>query len=51
MIAAAVLALVVLPLATAAAIWLMRLRRPSGPLSVAVSAVMLAAALAIFLRV
>ena len=51
MIATAVLALVVLPLATAAAIWLMRLRRPSGPLSVAISAVMLAAALAIFLRV
>ncbi len=51
MIAAAVLALVVLPLATAAAIWILRLHRASGPLSVAVSAVMLAAALAVFLRV
>lgn len=51
MIAAAVLGLVLLPLVAAAAIWTLRLRRAAGPLSVAVSVVMLGAALAIFVRV
>ncbi len=51
MIAAAILCLVLLPLAAAASIWILRLRRAAGPLSVAVSAVMLVAALTIAGRV
>jgi hydrogenase-4 component F len=51
MIAAAVLCLVLLPLAAAAATWALSLRRAAGPLSVAVATVMLLAALALFVRV
>jgi len=51
MIAAAVLCLVLLPVAAAAAIWALSLRRTAGAISVAVSAVMLVAALIIFVRV
>jgi hydrogenase-4 component F len=51
MIAAAVLCLVLLPCTAAAVIWGLRLRRAAGPISGGVSATMLAAAMAIFVRV
>jgi hydrogenase-4 component F len=51
MIAAAVLCLVVLPVVAAGATWAFGLRRSAGPLAVAVSALMLAAALVLFVRV
>jgi hydrogenase-4 component F len=51
MIAAAVICLLLVPLAAAAVIWGFRLRRPAGPLTVAVSTLMLAAAVMIFVRV
>jgi hydrogenase-4 component F len=51
MIAAAVLCLVLLPTAAAVTMWGLRLRRAAGAMSVAVSATMLAAAIAIFVRV
>jgi hydrogenase-4 component F len=51
MIAAAVLCLVLLPLVAAAATWAFSLRRAAGPVSVAVSTVMLLAAFVIFVRV
>jgi hydrogenase-4 component F len=51
MIAVSVVCVVLLPLAAALAIWTFRLKRPAGPLSVAVSIAMLVAALAIFVRV
>jgi len=51
MIATAVLCLVVLPLAAAAVIWALRLRRAAGLVSIGLSGVMLVAALAVFIRV
>ncbi len=51
MIAAAVFCLVMLPLAAAAVIWALRLRRAVGPVAIGLSAVMLVAALAVFVRV
>ncbi|TAK66252.1 MAG: hypothetical protein EPO22_03980, partial [Dehalococcoidia bacterium] len=51
MIVAAVLCLVLLPVAAAVATWTLGLRRRAGPLCVAVSVVMLLAAFALFVRV
>ncbi len=51
MIAAAVFCLVLLPLVAAFVIWTLRLRGSAGPLSIALSVVMLVAALAVLIRV